>query len=221
MSRTVLITDVHTPLGDQLLRRYLGEGYPVAATRCKEAVIRTPVVSEEEQLLLIDWNRSSAISAKNVLLAALNRYERIDETLILSPPELEQKLLQETPAQTIEREVDTWIKGTLFLTHTVLLQYAQQHGGCLALVNHTPREESTVPAPLENALRGSFAALAGSILAGTALENVFVNGFESRTQKIEELADFIFDNMKSRGAKSSGKWHRFPARSGFLSALNR
>jgi len=221
MSRTVLITDVHTPLGDQLLRRYLGEGYQVAATRSKDAVIQTPVASEEEQLLLIDWNRGSAISAKNVLLTTLNRYDRIEETLILSPPELEQKLLQETAAETIERAVDTWIKGTLFLMQTVLMQYSQQQAGCLALINHTPREEPAVPAPLENALRGSFAAAAGSILAGTALENVFVNGFESRTQKIEELADFVFDTMKSRGTKSSGRWYRFPARPGFLSALNR
>ena len=219
MNRTVLITDAQTPLADQLIRRYLSEGFSVAATRSHKVRIHTPLISEDEDLLLIEWNRTSPISAKNVLLAALNRFDRIDETLLLFTPELEQKLLQETSAETVDRAVDTWIKGSLFLMKAVLELYTQKQGGCLALVNHLPQEEGTVLPPLEGALRGGFTAAAGAVFASNSQRNVFINGFESHSQKIEDLADFIFDTIKTRGTRVSGKWFRFPTRSGFLSAL--
>ncbi len=220
MNRVALITDAQTPLADQLIRRYLSEGYSVAATRSQKVRIDTPLVSEDEDLLLIEWNRTSPISAKNVLLTALNRFDRIDETLLLFTPELEQKLLQETSAETIDRAVDTWIKGALFLMKAVLELYTQKQGGCLALINHLLQEEGAVLPPLESALRGGFTAAAGAVFASNSQRKVFINGFESRSQKVEELADFIFDTMKNRGARVSGKWFRFPPRPGILSALN-
>ena len=201
------------------MRRYLSEGYGVAATCSGQARINTPLVSEEEDLLVIEWNRKSPISAKNVLLTALNRFDRIDETLLLLAPELEQKLLQETSTETIERAVDTWIKGSLFLIKAVLVLYGQKQEGFLALINHLPQVAKAVPPPLESALRGSFRATAESIFAGIGQQNVFINGFESHSTKIEELADFIFDTMNSRGNRTTGKWYRFPPRSGILSAL--
>ena len=201
------------------MRRYLSEGYGVAATCSGQARLDTPLVSEEEDLLVIEWNRKSPISAKNVLLAALNRFDRIDETLLLLAPELEQKLLQETATETIDREVDAWIKGPLFLMKAVLVLYGQKQEGFLALINHVPQVATAVPPPLESALRGSFRATAEAIFAGIGQQNVFINGFESHSTKIEELADFIFDTMKTRTARTTGKWHRFPPRSGILGAF--
>ena len=149
-----------------MARRYLSEGYGVAATRSAQARIETPLVSEEEDLLVIEWNRKSPISAKNVLLTALNRFDRIDETLLLLTPELDQKLLQETATETIDRAVDTWIKGSLFLMKAVLVLYGQKQEGALALINHVPRVTTAVPPPLESALRGSFRATAEAVFAG-------------------------------------------------------
>ena len=220
MKQVALITDASTPLGDQLVRRYLSEGFSVVATCSGGAAIDTPVVSEEEDLLVVDWNRKSPISAKNVLLTGLNRFDRIDQTLLLLTPELEQKLLQETAVETINRAVDVWIKGSLFMIKTVLELYGQKQKGLLGLINHTPQAARAVPPPLESALRGSFRATAEAIFAGVGQQNVFVNGFESNSVKIEELADFIFDTMNNGGIRTAGKWHRFPPRSGILSALS-
>jgi NAD(P)-dependent dehydrogenase (short-subunit alcohol dehydrogenase family) len=219
MKRVALITDASTPLGDQLVRRYLSEGYGVAATYSGQARIETPVVSEEEDLLVLEWNRNSPISAKNVVLSARNRFDRIDETLLLLTPELEPKLLQETATETIDRAVDAWIKGSLFLTKAVLLLYGQKQEGFLALIDHVPQMAAAVPPPLESALRGSFRAIAESIFAGIGQQNVFINGFESRSTRIEELADFIFDTMTGKGSRTTGKWYRFPPRPGILSTF--
>jgi NADP-dependent 3-hydroxy acid dehydrogenase YdfG len=220
MKRVALITDVTTPLGDQLVRRYLSEGHSVAAVCSGEARIETPLVSEEEDLLIIEWNRKSPISSKNVLLTAVNRFDRIDETLLLLTPELDQKLLQETPTETIDRVVDMWIKGSLFLIKAVLEWYGQKQEGFLALINHMHQVAASVPPPLESALRGSFRAAAEAMFAGIGQKNVVVSGFESHSTKIEELADFIFDTINGKGSKTTGKWHRFPPRPGILSALS-
>jgi NADP-dependent 3-hydroxy acid dehydrogenase YdfG len=219
MKRVALITDASTPLGDQLVRRYLSEGYSVAATCSGGDSIDTPLVSAEEDLLVVEWNRNSPISAKNVLLTALNRFDRIDETLLLMAPELEQKLLQETATEAIDRAVDTWIKGSLFLIKSVLVLYGQKQEGFLALINHLPQVAAAVPPPLESALRGSFRATAEAIFAGIGQQNVFVNGFESHSTKIEELADFIFDTLNSKTVRTTGKWYRFPPHSGILAAF--
>jgi NAD(P)-dependent dehydrogenase (short-subunit alcohol dehydrogenase family) len=220
MKRVALITDAATPLGDQLVRRYLSEGYGVAAACSGGSRIEPPLVSEEEDLQVIEWNRESPISARNVLLTALNRFDRIDETLLLLAPELDAKLLQETAVETIDRAVDTWIKGSLYLTKEVLLLYGRRQEGLLAVINHTPLVESAVPPPLESVLRGGFRAAAEAIFAGTGQQNVFASGFESYSPRIEELADFIFDTMQTKAKRSAGKWHRFPPRSGILSALS-
>ena len=191
----------------------------MAATCSGGAGIDTPLVSEEEDLLVVEWNRSSPISAKNVVLTALNRFDRIDETLLLLTPKLEQKLLQETATETIDRAVDAWIKGSLFLMKAVLVLYGRTQGGSLALINHMAQAATAVPPPLESALRGSFRATAEAIFAGIGEQNVFVSGFESHSAKIEELADFIFDTMNGKTVRTTGKWHRFPPRSGILSAF--
>ena len=193
----------------------------MAATCSGGAGIDTPLVSEEEDLLVVEWNRSSPISAKNVVLTALNRFDRIDETLLLLTPKLEQKLLQETATETIDRAVDAWIKGSLFLMKAVLVLYGRTQGGSLALINHMAQAATAVPPPLESALRGSFRATAEAIFAGIGEQNVFVSGFESHSAKIEELADFIFDTMNGKTVRTTGKWHRFPPRSGILSVFKR
>lgn len=202
------------------MRRYLSEGYSVAATRSNQRRIDTPLVSEGEELFVIDWNRNSPISAKNVLLAAVNRFDRIDETLLLCTPELEQKLLQETSTETIDRAVDAWIKGSLFLVKAVLELYGQKQGGYLALIDYDPREETAIAPALDSALRGGFTAGAEAMFAGSGQQNVFINGFESRTRQVEELADFIFDTMQNRASRATGKWYRFPPRPGIFSAFS-
>lgn len=218
MKRVALVTDAQTPLGEELIRRYLAHGYCVAATRSNQARIETPLVSEDEAFLLIDWNRKSPISTKNVVLTTLNRFDRIDHTLLLLAPELEKKLLQEITTETIDRAVDTWIKGTLFMTKAVLEHYCEKQEGRLALINHIQQEAGTVLPPLESALRGSFTAVAEVLFASNSQQNVFINGIESRSGTVQEFADFVFATMTERAGRVSGKWLRFSSRRGLFTA---
>ena len=83
MGRVVLVSDVQTPLGEELARRYLAEGASVAVTRSNQEARESPLVSESDGFLLTDWNRRSPISTRNVLLSVANRFGRIDEAVLL------------------------------------------------------------------------------------------------------------------------------------------
>ncbi len=221
MGRVVFVSDVQTPLGEELVRRYLAEGASVAATRSNLEARESPLVSENDGFLLTDWNRRSPISSRNVLLTVLNRYGRIDEAVILQTPAVERSLLHETAYELIERAVDTWIKGTLFLIKGVLEAFSRSGGGLLALVHHVPQEAGTDFPPLEAALRGSFKSTAQSLFATNSQAGVCINGFESFSTQAREFAEFIVQTMQERGGRGSGKWFRYQPKARFLSPLKK
>jgi len=217
MERVVLISDVQTPLGEELARRYLAEGAKVAVTRSNQEARESPLVSESDGLLLTDWNRRSAISTRNVLLSVLNRFGRIDEALLLHCPAVEASLLGEASYESIERTVDTWLKGTLFLAKAILEAFARAGAGRLGLVQHARQEAGIGLPPLEATLRGAFRALAQSLLDTGGAKGVAVHGFESFSTAERDFAGFILQTMTERGA--SGKWLRFQPRGGLLGPL--
>jgi len=219
MERVVLISDVQTPLGEELARRYLAVGARVAATRSNQDARESPLVSESDGFLLTDWNRRSAISARNVLLAVLNRFGRIDEAVVLGTPAPERRQLHELAFDSIERGVDTWVKGSLFLVKGVLETFGKNGGGRLALVHHALEEAGTALPPLEASLRGAFRAMTQSLLDTHSQPEVFIHGFESFSTQARDYAGFIVETMTERGGRAAGKWFRFQPKGGFLAPL--
>jgi len=218
MSAVVLVTDFDTPLGGELARRLRAAGNTVVATRSGSEKKEAPA-AQEESLLILDWNRKSPISTRNVILTALNRFDRIDEALVLEVPGVERKLLHETSYQSIEAAVDQWVKGSLFLIKELLEVFQRARAGVLALVHYSQPEAGGVFPPLEAALRGSFQALAQSLFSSYNQEYLYLNGFESTSSQCQEFAEFLLGTLNERGRRVSGKWFRFQLKTGLLSAL--
>ena len=218
MGRVVLVSDVQTPLGEELARRYLAEGASVAVTRSNQHSRESPL-APAAGFLLTDWNRRSPISARNVLLAVANRFGRIDEAVVVQWPFVEAKLLPETSYESMERAVDAWLKGPLFLVKGLLEAFARNGGGRLALVDYAPREAVAGRPPLEAALRGAFKALAQSLMETGGPSGVTVHCFESVETLARDFAGFIVETLASRGDKPAGKWLRFQPGRGLLSSL--
>ena len=222
MKPVALITDAQTPLGESLVKLYLARGYAVAATRSNQQTVERPLVSGNEDFLLLDWSRRSPISTRNVLLSALNRFRRVDETILLLCPSFEPGLLHELSFETVERAVDSWVKGSLFLLKSVVELYRKQNPDTpytLALVDLTTQEERTPFPPLEAALRGSFEATARSLFASYNSPGMRVYGFEGFGRQLEGFGKFIVETLGATPAKGSGRWHRFPSRGGLLGGL--
>ncbi len=121
--------------------------------------------------------------------------------------------------ETIERAVDSWLKGTLFLVKGLLELFAREGAGRLALVEYAPREAVGSRPPLEAALRGAFKALAQSLMDTGGPKGVTVQGFESVETLARDFAGFIVETLASRGDKPAGKWLRFQPGRGLLSPL--
>jgi NADP-dependent 3-hydroxy acid dehydrogenase YdfG len=218
MQRVALITDAQTPLGEELVRRYLAAGHCVAATRSNLERFETPLVSAEDRLLLVDWNRSSPISARNVLLAAVNRFDALDEALLLQAPHLPGGPLQGLSYEAIERAVDVWVKGTLFLAKGILETFAQRRSGSLALVQQAG-QGARLP-PLEAALRESVRAAARSLSAAARRPRgarlLRVNSFECHDPEAWDaqagaFAAFVLETMQGRAQKANGRCFHFPS----------
>jgi NAD(P)-dependent dehydrogenase (short-subunit alcohol dehydrogenase family) len=222
VKRVILITDSQTPLGDTLVRLYLDRGYAVAAARSDPHSGHAPAASGSDELLSVDWSRRSPISTRNILLSALNRFGRIDETIALLSPALERGLLHELSYEAMEKAVDWWVKGTLFLLKGVLELYRRngpQELHLLALVDNADQEEGTAFPPLEAALRGSFEAAARSLFSSYDDESIHVHGFAGFAAQTRGFAEFIAETLSSRATRSSGRWHRYPPKSGLLGTL--
>jgi NAD(P)-dependent dehydrogenase (short-subunit alcohol dehydrogenase family) len=219
MGRVVLVSDVQTPLGEELARRYLAEGASVAVTRSNQRARESPLVSESDGFLLTDWNRRSPISTRNVLLSVTNRFGRIDEAVVLHDPTVKPALIPDTAYETIERAVDSWLKGTLFLVKGVLEILARNEAGRLALVEYAPRQAVASRPPLEAALRGAFKALVQSLLETGGPKGVTVHAFESVATLARDFAGFIVETLSARGDKPAGKWLRFQPRGGLRAPL--
>jgi NAD(P)-dependent dehydrogenase (short-subunit alcohol dehydrogenase family) len=218
----VLITDAQTPLGETLVKLYLDRGYAVAAVGSRPQSASAPPASESDNVLRVDWSRRSPISTRNALLSVLNRFGRIDETVVLLSPSLERGLLHELSYETVERAVDSWIKGTLFLLKGVLDLYrnqSTQRQPILALVELADQEEGTAFPPLEAALRGSFEATARSLISSYDGESLRVRGFSGFDPQTKGFAEFIVQTLSGRTTRAAARWHRFPPKSGLLGNL--
>ncbi len=210
----VLITETDTPLGEELLRLYLKKGSKVVGARSVADTSQPD--SNNKDLLIVPWKRKSIFSTRNLILQAQNRFDRIDEALILETPAVEKKPIQELSCLDIEMAVDEWIKGNLFLLREILLYFKNRTGGVLALIDYSEHSGGMSP-PLESALRGSFRSIARSIFSSSSQENVFITGFESDSLKIPEFAEFIAGTLEEKGKRVRGKWFRFQTGPGLLS----
>jgi NAD(P)-dependent dehydrogenase (short-subunit alcohol dehydrogenase family) len=216
----VLVSDAQTPLGATLAQLYLARGCSVAAVGSGEQ--KRTARSDAEETLRVDWNRRSPISARNVVLSVVNHFERIDEAVVLLSPSLDRGLLHEFSYEVLERAVDSWVKGSLFLIKGLLDQFRRQNTEelpVLAMVDLADQEEGTAFPPLEAALRGSFEATARSLIASYEAERVRVHGFSGFSPQYKGFAEFIVDTLAGRASRASGRWHRYPPKSGLLSSL--
>ena len=205
MSRTVLITDIDTPLGLNLSKIFLEQGDSVVGTVTAPDKQSNFKALNSSSFTLRRWQRSSSLSAKNLLLSIINDFNNLDEALLLQPPSLPAKLLHEVTTAEIEQGVDLWIKGNLFLLKEILDIFSRGKGGVLALINYSPKDSTGILPPLESVLRGSFQALAKSLFSSYSREDFYINGFESNTAESGDFADFIRQTLQDRGRRVSGR----------------
>jgi hypothetical protein len=167
---------------------------------------------ENDKRLLLDWNPSSPISARTLVLAAENRLESIHEAiLICSPPSIRSKA-DEIPLPDVEVLVNDHVKGWFYLVRELAHFFIARKQGTLALVypdivSSGKEEAADVLGPSALA---SFRALTHGLLSAAYSEPYITSGFcISEAGNEAAFASFIFKNIDEATARSKGKLHKF------------
>lgn len=201
---TVLVTDTQTPLGFQLAKLFLNRGMNVIAAPSEQEPAKTYDNFKKKPFLVIPWNRPSPISAKNVIMRSIHKYNGLDAAFILKPAVLKQATLQDVKSVEMEQAIDVWIKGSLFLARECYSYFASKKKGALTFISLSPQSASG-PALFDDLCREAMLSILKSLSAEARPYNLKINAMLSRTDDEKGYADFIIRTYLEKCYKSLGK----------------
>ena len=178
--------------------------------RLSGAPKNTPVSNEKR--LSLDWNPSSPISARTLILAAENRLDRIDEAILICSPPSVRCSVAELPLVDIEILVNEYIKGWFLLIKELAAVFKNREHGTLALVyNDIPGTGKDDAADiLGPSALASFRAVTQGLLAAAYSEPYITIGFStSDTGNEAAFAAYMYKHIDEGSKRSNGKLHKF------------
>lgn len=179
----------------------------------------TPKASAQssEKRVVLEWNPSSPISARTLVLAAENRLDRIDEAfLVCSPPLIHNSAansVAELSLADVEVMINDHIKGWFFLVKELAAVFADRKHGTLALVfsdtGTVTGKDETADILAPSAL-ASFRTLTQGLLSAAHNEPYITMGFSSSDSGNDAgFAAFIYKCIDEGNKRSNGKLHKF------------
>ena len=167
-----------------------------------------------EKRITLDWNPSSPISARTLVLAAENRMDQINEAILICSPPSIRSSAAELPLADIEIMISDHIKGWFYLVKELATIFSSRHSGTLALVypeisagGGSKDDAADILGPSALA---SFHALTKSLLTAAGREQYVTAGFSSSdTGNEAAFAAFIFKYIDETSKRTNGKLHKF------------
>lgn len=191
------------------------EQYAVALipNRFSGTISSDTVSRENDKRLFLEWNPSSPISARTLVIAAENRLEHIDEAILFcSPPSIRCNAAG-LPLSDVEIMINDNIKGWFFLVRELAAVFSSRKHGTLALVcqdTGTDSRKDGMTNILGPSALASFRAFMQGLLAAAKNESYITTGFSaSAIGKESAFAAFIYKNLDNSSMKSNGKLNKF------------
>jgi hypothetical protein len=161
----------------------------------------------------IEWNPSSPISARTLILCACNNLENIDEAILVCSPPSIRCLASDLQFANVDIMINDHIKGWFYLIKELAVVFSERKRGLLSLVysdsniNSTRDDTSDLLGPSALA---SFRALTGSLL-GSAVNDPYITiGFSNSDAGNEAaFASFMYKHIDEAAKRSTGKLHKF------------
>ena len=168
---------------------------------------------DNEKRLSIEWNPSSPISARALVLAAENRLEHIDEAILVCSPPSFRCSPSMLPFSAVEIMINDYVKGWFFLVKELTDVFKSRSRGTLALVypdiNSSSGKDEAADILGSPAL-ASFRALTSGLLAAAHNESYLTVGFSTSDSGHESaFASYIFKSIDELTKRSNGKLFKF------------
>ncbi|MCK5152946.1 MAG: SDR family NAD(P)-dependent oxidoreductase [Spirochaetales bacterium] len=207
MKRKILITGLDSNLKTKLVELFLANNSIVAVSVDSKNKKQS---QKNNNLIEIPWNSRSPLSAKNIILDCQNKLDGFDEALTIFSSEHNNKPIHEISSSDIEDNIDTSLKGNIFILKEIILYFQNKGTGNISLIHNINQNE--ILAPLYALSSGGLSALTKSLFASYQNEQLAINSFSSQSFEFEEYADYIFKNISERGKSVHGKLYKFQDR---------
>jgi len=213
MTRGIFIAGNESALSRAIEAETINRVEQFAAALIPNRLAETIKVTEPNngKRLSIEWNPSSPISARTLVVAAENRLDHIDEAILICSPPGIQSNPSGLPFSTVEIMINDHIKGWFFLVKEITSVFKNRGSGTLALVYHDPPAAKDEPVDiLGPSALASFRALTAGLLAGAHNESYMTVGFTSADNGNETaFASYIFKSIDDLSKRSNGKLFKF------------
>ena len=167
---------------------------------------------EMPQRIPLDWNPSSPISARTLVLAAENRLEHIDEAILICSPPSIRCSASSLPFSDVEIMINDYIKGWFFLVKELAAIFSSRQRGTLALVfpDIPGQGKDDAADVLGPSALASFRALTQGLLAAAHTEPYITVGFSTSDAGNEAaFASFLYKSLDELTIRSKGKMFKF------------
>jgi len=159
----------------------------------------------------LDWNPSSPISARTLIIAAENRLEHIDEAILICSPPTVRGAASDLSLSDIDILINDHIKGWLYLVKELTVLFSAKKKGSLSLVFHdiSGGKDDTADILGPSAL-AAFRALTNGLLAAARGESYITMGFTTTDAGNEAaFAAYVFKSIDEINKRSNGKLHKY------------
>ncbi|MDR1836515.1 MAG: hypothetical protein LBQ89_02545 [Treponema sp.] len=173
---------------------------------------KNPAPTNEKRIHL-EWNPSSPISARTLVLAAENRLESLDEAILVCSPPSIRSGAAELPLADIEIMINDHIKGWFFLVKELAAAFTARKQGTLALVypdTGSASGKDDAADILGPSSIAAFRALTHGLLSAAHNEQYTTVGFSTPDAGNEAaFAAFIFKSIDEINRRSNGRLYKF------------
>lgn len=161
-------------------------------------------------IIPLSWNPGSAISARALTLAAVNRLGHIDDAILVCTPPSVRKQAVDLNLGEIETIVNDYIKGWFFLVKELTVYMKARGTGTLAMVlSDVGSVRDEVVDLMGPSVTASFSSFAQGLLASSFGKPYYTLAFFSEIGEDSSFASFIFKHIDEGGKRSSGKWFKY------------
>ncbi len=215
MKEVAFITDADTQLGEELVNIYLNNGFNVFATVSqsgdeKEKIneLREFFIDYKDYVEFEIWNRKSPASSKNILLKVFTAYKTINRVFILGNPVLSNLSFNDINFMNIEFYIDSFVKGNVFLIKEIIKYFKENNNpdDIIALINFNANNPELL---LDEIIKNSFLSITRSLLEINKDNSMIICGFESKSKKYEEFANYIYRLIENKTKRISGRLLKF------------
>ncbi|NLM00995.1 MAG: hypothetical protein GX220_06025 [Treponema sp.] len=201
-----------------------GRAYVTAAVDSQRNVVITKEsqndISEQTEVEFANWNRSSPISAKNLIIKAETQTGILDEALVIFDSSLYTSRFSQFDIETFSKADDELVRGYYYIVSEIVSRFLKKNHGQIVFVAKGIKDFFSKSIPVQSAFSAFKSLAEGFAFQFDELNapKIFLVIAENETD--DEIAQWLFryideiENLKNKQKKKNIRWIKVGEKSG-------